>query len=244
MKESTTVQSMEASNSSRISLSLSDLVTPAIRDNDLESEARTSVVSVNEAVSYKKELKKLLSKSRGTAYEATLRKFVEAKYSEIKQDQENHKRLFSGPKGLGIVSLASLSKSKYDPPPPSPTSTKRNNYAQYSQMDDQQGPEVNEGDDHRFSNHSYSPQRSSRPHSAGYNSGQRVRSSPNGRENNFSTSGFSILNSQQYAHLHGPSSYSDSGAASASRIDEMAKPMARHMYQVCLPICCVRVSDS
>ncbi len=101
----------------RISLSLSDLVSPGLKEFDeLETERGTSV-SGTDAINYKKELKKLLAKSRGTAYESTLRRFVEQKYNEIKKDEASNRKLFGHSRGAiagSIPSIASLSQSKYD----------------------------------------------------------------------------------------------------------------------------------
>lgn len=73
---------------------------------------------------YKRELTKLLRKSRGTPYEKTLRKFVESKLREISHDIQNNKsrsvtptsnRHPSSPEPYKI-DLLSLSRSKYDSP--------------------------------------------------------------------------------------------------------------------------------
>lgn len=78
---------------------------------------------------YRRELTKLLKKSRGTPYEKTLRKFVETKLREIDQDI-NQKSKMSGnimpgskfakspgsPDIAPKIDLFSLSRSKYDSP--------------------------------------------------------------------------------------------------------------------------------
>lgn len=65
-------------------------------------------------VDYRKELTKLLAKSRGTAYENTLRRFVEVKLREIGRDLEEKKLTASTPNKK--IDLFSLSTSKYDSP--------------------------------------------------------------------------------------------------------------------------------
>ena len=77
---------------------------------------------------YKKELTKLLAKSKGTAYENTLRRFVEKKLKEIDRDQETAEQnpflcnqperdLVSSFQSQGSkMSLMSLTSSKYDDP--------------------------------------------------------------------------------------------------------------------------------
>ena len=87
-----------------ISLSIEDLMTePRV--------ARTESIE-GEAIDYKTELAKLLAKSRGTAYEKTLKRFVEAKYREIQLDESERTRRSIA----GQLDLASLSTSKYDSP--------------------------------------------------------------------------------------------------------------------------------
>jgi len=68
---------------------------------------------MNKSIDYKKELSKLLTKSRGTAYENTLRRFVETKLREIGRDMEEKKSQGNTPKKLDLFSL---STSKYDSP--------------------------------------------------------------------------------------------------------------------------------
>jgi hypothetical protein len=65
-------------------------------------------------VDYRKELTKLLTKSRGTAYENTLRRFVEVKLREIGRDLEE-KKLAASTQNKKL-DLMGLSTSKYDSP--------------------------------------------------------------------------------------------------------------------------------
>ena len=62
-----------------------------------------------DSLNYKRELTKLLAKSRGTAYEASLKKFVEAKYREIKKDEEERQYMqrVANSESLGDLSRAS-----------------------------------------------------------------------------------------------------------------------------------------
>jgi hypothetical protein len=71
---------------------------------------------------YKKELTKLLAKSKGTAYESSLKRFVEKKLREINRDQEEHPtslvsqrdEMNSEDEREGKLTLMSLSSSKYE----------------------------------------------------------------------------------------------------------------------------------
>lgn len=85
--------------SKSISLSLHDLVS-----SNLE------VTPQNQSAAYKRELAKLLVKSKGTAYEATLKRFVESKYREIKADEHNN--VWNNQDQ--ISNLSNLSNSRYD----------------------------------------------------------------------------------------------------------------------------------
>jgi hypothetical protein len=76
----------------------------------------------SEKMDYKKELTKLLAKSKGTAYESSLKRFVEKKLREINRDQEEHPaslvsqrdEMNSEDEREGKLTLMSLSSSKYD----------------------------------------------------------------------------------------------------------------------------------
>lgn len=69
---------------------------------------------------YRRELTKLLKKSRGTPYEKTLRKFVESKLREINYDIAQKPAVpivsNSGSPDRPKIDLLSLTKSKYDSP--------------------------------------------------------------------------------------------------------------------------------
>ncbi len=65
---------------------------------------------------YKRELAKLLSKSKGTPYEYMLRKFVENKLKDMTTDQEEQARRLEHFHSPEKVQLATLSTSKYDSP--------------------------------------------------------------------------------------------------------------------------------
>ena len=87
----------------KISLSLSDLMA--------DSDINTSVegYSGKAAIDYRKELTKLLSKSKGTPYEATLRRFIETKLRDMNNEDVERP-------GIVTAGLASLNISKYDSP--------------------------------------------------------------------------------------------------------------------------------
>ncbi len=91
----------------RASLSLSDLI-----NTEDAGIAPVSTLPVTESSDYKKELAKLLAKSRGTAYEKTLKKFVETKYGEMQSDEV----IKAASSDVLRSSLANLSVSKYDSP--------------------------------------------------------------------------------------------------------------------------------
>lgn len=86
-----------------MSLSLSDLILD-------ETPQFSKSLPIGQSSDYKKELAKLLTKSRGTAYEKTLKRFVESKYKEMQEDEEN--RAFELSRSTN--SLLNLSTSKYD----------------------------------------------------------------------------------------------------------------------------------
>ncbi len=88
---------------SKMSLSLSDLV---FDDTPQFSKS----LPVGQSSDYKKELAKLLTKSRGTAYEKTLKRFVQNKYKEMQEDEDN--KVFELNRTTN--SLLNLSTSKYD----------------------------------------------------------------------------------------------------------------------------------
>lgn len=111
----------------KVSLSLSDLdVSRNIagqnpQDNEIASPnskilEQFGFIGTLDQMNYRKELAKLLVKSKGTVYEKTLRKFVENKLQEIARDEEmkqNDVILRSSP---NKVPLTALSVSKYDSP--------------------------------------------------------------------------------------------------------------------------------
>ena len=210
------VSPIERSNGiQRISLALSDLVSPGLKEyDDLRSETATTVTSYNDSTNYKKELKKLLVKARGTPYEATLKRFVEAKYSEIKRDEASNRKLFGHAKGAGAVgppSIASLSTSKYDAPSPM---TLREANALHLSGNYQDGRIVE--NNYTNVNTSSSPRHSSPPKWAGLSSA--------------SHKGYSILNEMSHSRK---SVSLEVTPHNQTRLDEMAKPVARNIYQVC-----------
>lgn len=81
--------------------------------------ASVAVSSANK-LDYKKELAKLLVRSQGTPYEKTLKRFVESKLNEMDEDAQQlaSERKLIQPDAEERVSLAALSKSKYDQTPP------------------------------------------------------------------------------------------------------------------------------
>jgi hypothetical protein len=194
----------------RISLVLSDLVSPGLKDFDeLETETRTSVSSPNDGTNYKKELKKLLAKSRGTPYEATLRRFVEQKYSEIKKDEASNRKLFGHSRGAGAVgapSLASLSTSKYDAP--SPMTLREANALHFS------GGTYRDG---RIVENNYSH--------------LSARSAPSSASKPvINHKGYSILN--EMSNVTPKNVSLDVSYHNKTRIEEMAKPVPRNVYKV------------
>lgn len=96
-------------------ISLSDLTVNNENRNQNATAASPNYGNSNtsKSIDYKKELSKLLTKSRGTAYETTLKRFVETKLREIGKDIEVKKSKGSTPQKLDLFSL---STSKYDSP--------------------------------------------------------------------------------------------------------------------------------
>jgi hypothetical protein len=109
---------------------------------DMNTIAQFSTFQSNEKLDYKKELQKLLNKSKGTPYEQSLKRFVEKKLREINKDQDdsqhnylssltgnegtNHREVKhsnhspfekSGRFDTNKFSLMDLSSSKYDSSP-------------------------------------------------------------------------------------------------------------------------------
>ena len=223
----TPVSPIEPYSAQRISLSLSDLVSPGLKAyDDLESETRTSVTSLNDSINYKKELKKLLSKSRGTPYEATLRRFVEAKYSEIKKDEASNRKLFGNPHGPGAVGpphIASLSTSKYDAPSPM---TLREANALYLAGNYHDGRIVENN------YNTLSPQNSPIKYntkSVNTNVGN-TKANGNINASNNHHKGYSILN--EMGDLTAKRVSLEVSYNNKTRIDEMAKPVSRNTYKV------------
>lgn len=223
---------MEPASSQRISLSLSDLVSPGLREFD--EETKTSVNSGNDATNYKRELKKLLTKSRGTAYEATLRRFVEAKYNEIKKDEAANRKSYGHPKGpgaMGTPSIASMSSSKYDPPNCS--------QLQANMLDLHniyQGGRIVENNVNTSFSIQQSPfQSKSYARSSsefGSVTGTSVKNSATKRPlyGHGNSMGYSILN--EVSFNNGKSVSFEVTPHNKSRIEEMAKPMERNVYKV------------
>lgn len=119
-------ESVSESQVKRQRAPLTPLLSPTVK-LDSRTPSLTASQSINgtgvgevNRMDYKKELAKLLLRSRGTPYEKTLKKFVEAKILEIDYDrnqrQVEEKVLTSGSPD-GKISLSGLSKSKYDPAP-------------------------------------------------------------------------------------------------------------------------------
>eukprot|EP01039_Chlorochromonas_danica_P001159 gene1159-1266_t len=116
-------ESVSESQVKRQRAPLTPLLSPTVKlDSRTPSLAASQSADVSEVnrMDYKKELAKLLLRSRGTPYEKTLKKFVEAKILEIDYDrnqrQAEEQVLTSGSPD-GKISLSGLSKSKYDPTP-------------------------------------------------------------------------------------------------------------------------------
>lgn len=222
---------MDHNSSQRISLSLSDLVSPGLREFD--EETKTSANSGTDAANYKRELKKLLTKSRGTAYEATLRRFVEAKYNEIKKDEASNRKMYGHPKGPAFAaapSIASMSKSKYDPP--NATYLQANALELHNTYQD--GRIVENNVNASFSQ-PYSPYQS-KSYARNSDAGSTTGTAPNNSSlkrplyGHGNSMGYSILNevsmnSAKHVSL-------DVTPHNKSRIEEMAKPMERNVYKV------------
>jgi hypothetical protein len=176
------------------------------------------VTSFNDGTNYKKELKKLLTKARGTAYEATLRRFVEAKYSEIKKDEASNRKLFGSSRGAGAVgppSVASLSTSKYDAP--APMTLREANALHFSGSSYQDGRIVE--------NYYSTPkaQNTSRVAHAASPKASWAGQTP------VSHRGYSILNESNIT----PKNVSlEVSYFNKTRIEEMAKPIPRNTYKV------------
>jgi hypothetical protein len=206
---------IDHSSAQRISLSLSDLVSPGLKEyDDLESSVASGN---NDNTNYKKELKKLLAKSRGTAYEATLRRFVEAKYSEIKKDEASNRKLFGSARGAAAVgppTIASLSKSKYDSPSPM---TLREANALHLSGAYQEGGRIVENNYNVLGAQDKSPQSGSKPASWAGNTSA-------------SHQGYSILN--EMGNLSAKKVSLDVSYHNKTRIEEMAKPVPRNVYKV------------
>lgn len=120
-------------NAKRISLNLSDLNTSASAPTAAAAPVHGSGTRVAE---YKRELSKLLTKSKGTAYENTLKKFVQAKYKEILRDETERSQ--SAHSTAPRVNLASLSFSRYDSiakSPPTSSSIFQNELKRMKQID-------------------------------------------------------------------------------------------------------------
>lgn len=222
----------------RISLSLSDLVSPGLKEFDeLETERGTSV-SGTDATNYKKELKKLLAKSRGTAYESTLRRFVEQKYNEIKKDEASNRKLFGHSRGAiagSIPSIASLSQSKYDKNAVS--SPKESSV--YGVSSTYQDGRIVETNFDTLGSRANSPKAGA----SSSNTGSRVAFAPTTSTSKANTStsktapltpskalfgqssslGYSILNERVDLNV----TYNNK-----SRIDEISKPVERNVYKV------------
>lgn len=130
-KEYQTPQPLTRSTSQRITMSLSELNQtaqtpfPPNSSNPLSSRSRANSENpINKSTNdYKKELMQLLDKSRGTAYERSLKRFVESKLKEISRDQEDRKKNQEMFESMKIspekISLLNLSTSKYDSNHPS-----------------------------------------------------------------------------------------------------------------------------
>jgi hypothetical protein len=204
---------IDHSSAQRISLSLSDLVSPGLKEyDDLESSVASGN---NDNTNYKKELKKLLAKSRGTAYEATLRRFVEAKYTEIKKDEASNRKLFGSARGAAAVgppSIASLSKSKYDSP--SPMTLREANALHLSGA--YQDGRIVENNYNVLCAQERSPQSGSKPSWTGNATA--------------SHQGYSILN--EMGNLSAKKVSLDVSYHNKTRIEEMAKPVPRNVYKV------------
>lgn len=113
----------------KAAMTLDDLSLPSfVQDVDVESTTTDGggLEFSRDPNDYKKELTKLLRKSRGTPYEKTLRKFVETKLREISKDIFEKSKPDPASKVINSIaqqrtegspvraSLASLSTSKYD----------------------------------------------------------------------------------------------------------------------------------
>ena len=224
-RNSTPATPAEPYSGQRISLSLSDLVSPGLKEFD-EAESRSSVISGNDGTNYKKELKKLLLKSRGTAYEATLRRFVEQKYNDIKKDEASNRKLFGHARGAvpgSVVSVASLSHSKYD----APASSDQKESSIYGLSSTYHDGRIVENNFNTLGSRPSSPFQSSSRRSAAPPGPQNR--TPNGQGNNIS---FSLPN-DTYASA-GKNASLDVTYNNKSRIAEMAKPMERNVYKVCV----------
>lgn len=98
------------------------------RSIDMNTIAQFASFQSKEKLDYQKELMKLLQKSKGTAYEQSLKRFVEKKLKEIERDQEEAKNNllfelsslrngeYNGSPPGNKLSLMSLTTSKYDTP--------------------------------------------------------------------------------------------------------------------------------
>lgn len=115
----------------KAAMTLDDLSLPSfVQDIDVESTTTDGggLEFNRDPNDYKKELTKLLRKSRGTPYEKTLRKFVETKLREISKDIFEKSKPDPASQVINSIaqqrtegspvraSLASLSTSKYDDP--------------------------------------------------------------------------------------------------------------------------------